>query len=210
MAKKQYARFNLEKSLQGKGYRRIAGVDEVGRGCLAGPVCAAAVVLDAGVKLTGIRDSKLLTANARERFYSEIVASSDWSVSEVSAGRIDQLNIQQASLLAMRKAVMGLSISPDYVIIDGSCVPELPFPQQPIIGGDRKCVSIAAASIVAKVTRDRLMMALHKGDPRYGFDRHKGYPTTVHLDALEMFGYSEVHRRSFRPRRLFNRASGNN
>lgn len=206
MAKRQNARFNLENSLQRDGYRRIAGVDEVGRGSLAGPVCAAAVVLDPAVRVTGLRDSKMLSAKAREHLYAEITVSSDWSVSEVSVADIDKLNIQQASLLAMRKAVMGLEVPPDFVLVDGFPVPEMPFPQQAIIGGDQKCASIAAASIVAKVTRDRLMMCLHEKDARYGFDRHKGYPTVTHLDALEMFGYSELHRRSFRPRRLFHRA----
>ncbi|RZP29291.1 ribonuclease HII [bacterium] len=205
MAKRPNARFNLENSLQRDGYRRVAGVDEVGRGCLAGPVCAAAVVLDPDVRVTGLRDSKLLSAKARERLYDEIIVSSDWSVSEVSVTQIDQLNIQKASLLAMRKAVMALKVPPDFVIVDGVLVPELPFPRQAIIGGDRKCASIAAASIVAKVTRDRLMICQHEKEPRYGFDRHKGYPTAIHLDALEMYGYSELHRRSFRPRRLLSK-----
>lgn len=206
MAKRRDARFNLENSLRRAGYRLIAGVDEVGRGCLAGPVCAAAVVLDSAARVPGLRDSKLLSPKARERLYDEITVSSDWSVSEVSVGQIDQLNIQEASLLAMRKAVMALKVPPDFVIVDGFRVPDLPLPQQAIIGGDRKCAAIAAASIVAKVTRDRLMRCLHQKDPRYGFDRHKGYPTVIHLDALEMYGYSEQHRRSFKPRRLFCRA----
>ena len=172
---------------------------------MAGPERAAAVVLDPGAKVAGLRDSKLLSVKARERLYDEITDSSDWSVSEVSVAQIDQLNIRQASLLAMRKSVMALKAPPDFVIVDGFLVPELPFPQQAIIGGDRKCASIAAASIVAKVTRDRLMTWLHQKDSRYGFDRHKGYPTAAHLDALEMFGYSELHRRSFKPRRLRSR-----
>ena len=162
MAKRQNARFNLENTLQRDGYARVAGVDEVGRGCLAGPVCAAAVVLDPDARVSGLRDSKLLSAKARERLYDEITVSSDWSVSEVSVADIDKLNIQQASLLAMRKAVMGLEVPPDIVIVDGYPEPEMPFPQQAIIGGDQKCASIAAASIVAKVTRDRLMMCLHE------------------------------------------------
>jgi len=206
MAKRQDARFNLENTLHREGYGRVAGVDEVGRGCLAGPVCAAAVVFDPGAEVAGLRDSKLLSAKARERLYDEITDSSDWSVSEVSVAQIDQLNIREASLLAMRKAVLALKVPPDFVIVDGFLVSELPFPQQAIVGGDRKCASIAAASIVAKVTRDRLMSWLHQKDTRYGFDRHKGYPTVAHLDALEMFGYSELHRRSFKPRRLRSRA----
>ena len=205
MAKRQNARFNLENTLQRDGYARVAGVDEVGRGCLAGPVCAAAVVLDPAARVSGLRDSKLLSAKARERLYDEITVSSDWNVSEVSVAQIDQLNIRQASLLAMRKAGMALKVPPDFVSVDGFLVSELPCPQKAIIGGDRKCASIAAASIVAKVTRDRLMTWLHQKDPRYGFDRHKGYPTVDHLDALETFGYSNLHRRSFKPRRLFPR-----
>ena len=162
MAKRQNARFNLENTLRRDGYARVAGVDEVGRGCLAGPVCAAAVVLDPDARVSGLRDSKLLSAKARERLYDEITVSSDWNVSEVSVAQIDQLNIRQASLLAMRKAVMALKVPPDFVIVDGFLMSELPFPQKAIIGGDRKCASIAAASIVAKVTRDRLMTWLHQ------------------------------------------------
>ena len=206
MAKRGSAGLDLENSLWRDGYRRVAGVDEVGRGCLAGPVCAAAVVFNPSATVPGLRDSKLLSPKARERFYNEIIASSDWSVSEVSAAEIDRINIQRASLLAMRQAIMALEIPPDYVIVDGFRVSDLPFPQRAIIGGDRKCASIAAASIVAKVTRDRLMRRLHQIDERYGFDRHKGYATTMHLDALEAFGYSELHRLSFRPRRLFDEA----
>ena len=205
MAQRQNARRNLENSLRRDGYNRVAGVDEVGRGCLAGPVCAAAVVLDPKVRLSGLRDSKLLSPKSRERLYAEIVASSDWSVSEVSPAEIDRLNIHKASLLAMRQAVMTLQLMPDYVILDGLHVSDLPFPQQAIVGGDRKCASIAAASIVAKVTRDRLMISLHESDGRYGFDQHKGYPTSSHLAALKACGYSESHRRSFRPKKLFDR-----
>lgn len=207
MAKRQSARRNLENSLRRDGYNRVAGLDEVGRGCLAGPVCAAAVVLNPKAKLLGLRDSKLLSPKDRERLYIEIVNSSDWSVSEVSAAEIDRLNIHQASLLAMRQAITALQLMPDYVIVDGFRVSDLPCPHRAIVGGDRKCASIAAASIVAKVTRDRLMVRLHQSDDRYGFDRHKGYPTAMHLDALEACGYSELHRRSFRPRKLIDKTA---
>ncbi len=208
-ARRQNAQFNEEKSLWREGFSRVAGVDEVGRGCLAGPVFAAAVVLDSKAMLPGLRDSKLLSLEARERLYTEIVGSSDWSVSEVSPAEIDRVNIHKASLLAMRQAMMGLSPLPDFALVDGFSVPDLPFSQRAIVGGDRKCASIAAASIVAKVTRDRLMVKLHESDSRYGFDRHKGYATSAHLEALEMFGYSELHRRSFRPRRLFDNEARN-
>ena len=208
-ARRQNAHFNEEKSLWREGFSRIAGVDEVGRGCLAGPVFAAAVILDSKAMLPGLRDSKLLSLKARERLYAEIVGSSDWSVSEVSPAEIDRVNIHTASLLAMRQAMTGLRPLPDFALVDGFSVPDLPFPQRAIVGGDRKCASIAAASIVAKVTRDRLMVKLHESDSRYGFDRHKGYATSAHLEALEMFGYSELHRRSFRPRRLFDNEARN-
>ena len=208
-ARRQNAQFNEEKSLWREGFSRIAGVDEVGRGCLAGPVFAAAVILDSKAMLPGLRDSKLLSLKARERLYAEIVGSSDWSVSEVSPAEIDRVNIHTASLLAMRQAMTGLRPLPDFALVDGFSVPDLPFPQRAIVGGDRKCASIAAASIVAKVTRDRLMVKLHESDSRYGFDRHKGYATSAHLEALEMFGYSELHRRSFRPRRLFDNEARN-
>ncbi len=208
-ARRQNAQFNEEKSLWREGFSRVAGVDEVGRGCLAGPVFAAAVILDSKAMLAGLRDSKLLSLDARERLYAEIVGSSDWSVSEVSPAEIDRVNIHKASLLAMSQAMMGLSPLPDFALVDGFSVPDLPFPQRAIVGGDRKCASIAAASIVAKVNRDRLMVKLHESDSRYGFDRHKGYATNAHLEALEMFGYSELHRRSFRPRRLFDNETRN-
>ena len=208
-ARRQNAQFNEEKSLWREGFSRIAGVDEVGRGCLAGPVFAAAVILDSKAMLPGLRDSKLLSLKARERLYAEIVGSSDWSVSEVSPAEIDRVNIHTASLLAMRQAMTGLRPLPGFALVDGFSVPDLPFPQRAIVGGDRKCASIAAASIVAKVTRDRLMVKLHESDSRYGFDRHKGYATSAHLEALEMFGYSELHRRSFRPRRLFDNEARN-
>ena len=208
-ARRQNAQFNEEKSLWREGFSRVAGVDEVGRGCLAGPVFAAAVILDSKAMLPGLRDSKLLALKARERLYAEIIGCSDWSVSEVSPAEIDRVNIHKASLLAMRQAMTGLRPLPDFALVDGFSVPDLPFPQRAIVGGDRKCASIAAASIVAKVTRDRLMVKLHESDSRYGFDRHKGYATNAHLEALEMFGYSELHRRSFRPRRLFDNETRN-
>ena len=206
-ARRQNARFNEEKSLWRDGFSRVAGVDEVGRGCLAGPVFAAAVILDSNAIWAGLRDSKLLSLKARERLYDEIVGSSVWSVYEVSPAEIDQLNIHKASLLAMRQAMMGLSPSPDFALVDGFPIPDLTFPQRAIVGGDRQYASIAAASIVAKVTRDRLMVRLHEIDGRYGFDRHKGYATSAHLEALERFGYSELHRRSFRPRHLCDKST---
>jgi len=186
------------------GFVHVAGVDEVGRGCLAGPVVAAAVVLRAEEYVAGVADSKVLTADERERLFDKIVhAAVTWSVSVVEPDEIDRINIHQASLRAMRLAVMTLTPLPGFVVVDGFRIPELPMPQRPIPGGDRRSTAIAAASILAKVSRDKLMVNLHAADPRYGFDRHKGYATRDHLDAVGRFGYSAVHRRTFRPPSLF-------
>ncbi len=182
----------------------VAGVDEVGRGCLAGPVVAAAVVLAPDRYVPGIADSKVLTAADRERLFGAIVrAAVAWSVAAVEADEIDRLNIHQASLRAMRLAVTALEPLPGFVLVDGFRIPDLVMPQRPVPGGDRRSTAIAAASILAKVTRDRVMCDLHAHDPRYGFDRHKGYATRDHLDAVARFGYSPVHRRTFRPPSLF-------
>ena len=182
----------------------VAGVDEVGRGCLAGPVVAAAVVLDPEKYVPGIADSKVVPAETRERLFDAIThIAVAWSVAIVEAGEIDRINIHRASLLAMQQAVTGLVPLPGFVLVDGFRIPDLVMPQRPIIGGDRKSTAIAAASILAKVTRDRLMRELHTQDPRYGYDRHKGYATRDHLDAVAKFGYSPNHRRTFRPPSLF-------
>ncbi len=188
------------------GFALIAGVDEVGRGCLAGPVVTAAVILDPCRHIPGLRDSKLLTPAARERLRDAIVTRARaWAVAEVSAAEIDRVNIHRASLEAMRQAVLGLVPLPDLVLVDAFRVPGLPMAQRGIIKGDVTCSAIAAASILAKVHRDRLMRALHDADARYGFDRHKGYATAEHLDAVSRHGYSPAHRRSFRPPTLFDR-----
>ena len=194
----------IENELRRLGYVHIAGVDEVGRGCLAGPVVAAAVVLRADCYVPGVADSKLLTAAHRERLFGRIQrASVSWHVAVVEPAEIDRLNIHRASLFAMEQAVMGLSPLPGFVVVDGFRIPNLLMAQRPIPGGDRRSTAIAAASILAKVTRDRLMLELHAADPRYGFDRHKGYATPEHLSAVDQFGYSTVHRRTFRPPSLF-------
>jgi ribonuclease HII len=194
----------VENEIRRLGYVHVAGVDEVGRGCLAGPVVAAAVVLDADCYIPGVADSKVLTADDRERLFPRIAkAAVCWHAAIVSAAEIDRINIHRASLEAMRQSVMALSPLPGFVLVDAFRIPGLMMPQRPIPGGDRRCTAIAAASILAKVTRDRLMLALHERDPRYGFDRHKGYATRAHLDAMERFGYSDEHRRSFRPPSLF-------
>ena len=197
------ARHTVENELRRFGFTRIAGVDEVGRGCLAGPVLAAAVVLDPADGLRGLRDSKLLTSAAREQLYDEIIGSClAWSVGTREPEEVDRLNIYHASLEAMADALRGLSPLPDFVLVDAFRIPGVFIPQRGIVGGDRRCVGIAAASIVAKVTRDRRMNRLHESDPRYGFDRHKGYATADHLAAMVRYGYSAAHRRSFRPRSL--------
>jgi ribonuclease HII len=198
------ARRNIENALRRAGHQCVAGVDEVGRGCLAGPVTAAAVVLDPDHCIAGLRDSKLLTPEARERLYDRILRYAiAWRVVSRPVADIDLLNIHRASLAAMRDAVMGLAPPADYVLADGFAIPDLAVPHQGLVKGDQRCACIAAASIVAKVTRDRLMMALDQEDPRYGYARHKGYATAEHLAAIRQHGLSLAHRRSFRPPTLF-------
>ena len=194
----------LENALRRVGFVHVAGVDEVGRGCLAGPVVAAAVVLHPDKHIPGVCDSKAVQAAERERLYERILKHSvAWAVAEADPAEIDRINIHQASLRAMQRAILALAPLPDIVLVDAFRVPELPMAQRGVLHGDRRCSAIAAASIVAKVTRDRQMLELHGRDPRYGFDRHKGYATADHLDAVARFGYSDVHRRSFRPPSLF-------
>jgi ribonuclease HII len=194
----------LENALRRVGFVHVAGVDEVGRGCLAGPVVAAAVVLHPEKHIAGVCDSKTVQAPERERLYDKILAHAvAWAVAAADPDEIDRINIHQASLRAMQRAILSLAPLPDIVLVDAFRVPDLPMAQRGVLHGDRRCAAIAAASIVAKVTRDRQMLDLHGRDPRYGFDRHKGYATADHLDAVARFGYSEVHRRSFRPPTLF-------
>jgi ribonuclease HII len=194
----------LENAMRRAGFVRVAGVDEVGRGCLAGPVAAAAVVLNPDRYIAGVCDSKQVPAADRERLHERIVRSADaWSVAWAEVDEIDAYNIHQASLRAMRRAVLALDPLPDLVLVDAFRIPELYIAQRGVVHGDSRCSAIAAASIVAKVTRDRRMLDLHAEDPRYGFDRHKGYATAEHLAAVARHGYSAVHRRSFRPPSLF-------
>ena len=194
----------LENALRRVGFCHVAGCDEVVRGCLAGPVVAAAVVLDPDRHIPGVSDSKLVPAEEREELYAVIVKHAvAWAVASADPREIDHINIHQASLRAMQRAVMALTPLPDIVLVDAFRVPDLPMAQRGVPHGDRRCSAIAAASIIAKVTRDREMVLLHGHDPRYGFDRHKGYATADHLDAVARFGYSDAHRRSFRPPTLF-------
>ena len=196
----------IENALRRMGFVYVAGVDEVGRGCLAGPVVAAAVVLDPDRYIPRISDSKTVTALERDRLYGQITRQAVcWSVVAVDPDEIDRINIHQASLRAMQRSVLACVPIPDMVLVDAFRVPDLPVAQRAVVHGDARCTAIAAASIVAKVTRDRAMLELHGRDPRYGFDRHKGYATREHLDAVSRFGYSDAHRRSFRPPTLFDR-----
>ncbi|MEP7058934.1 MAG: ribonuclease HII [Caldimonas sp.] len=178
----------------------MAGVDEVGRGPLAGPVVAAAVILDERRPIRGLNDSKLLTAPTRERLCAEIRRKAlCWSVGEATVDEIDTINILQAALLAMRRAVDGLHLTPQVVFVDGNQLPTLAVACRAIVGGDAKVRAISAASIVAKVHRDRLCETLHAEHPEYGFAAHKGYSTPEHLEALRRHGACRHHRRSFAP-----------
>jgi len=178
----------------------MAGVDEVGRGPLAGPVIAAAVILDETKTIRGLNDSKLLAAGERERLDLEIRGRAVcWSIAAASVAEIDSINILRAALLAMRRAVEGLAQQPQIVLVDGNQRPELTMPVRMVIGGDAKVRAISAASIIAKVHRDRLLMALHDEHPQYGFHSHKGYSTPDHLSALREHGACPHHRRSFAP-----------
>lgn len=193
----------LENALRRLGFVHVAGVDEVGRGCLAGPVTAAAVVLDPGRHIPGVCDSKQVPAEERERLFERITARAiAWAVASADPAEIDRINIHQAGLAAMQRAVLGLQPLPDMVLVDAFKIPNIPMPQRGVKHGDRRCAAIAAASIIAKVVRDREMTRLHACDERYGFNRHKGYATAEHLAAVARFGYSEIHRRSFRAQTL--------
>jgi ribonuclease HII len=178
----------------------VCGVDEAGRGPLAGPVVAAAVILDPANPVEGLNDSKKLSARRRERLAIEIRAKAlAWSVAEATVEEIDAINILQASMLAMQRAVAALDIPPTSALIDGNRCPVLACTAEAVVGGDGKVESIAAASILAKTVRDAGMRELHAEYPQYGFDRHMGYPTAMHLQALRVHGASRVHRRSFAP-----------
>jgi len=190
---------SYEKALYQKGYRAVCGIDEVGRGPLAGPVIAAAVILPKAKNIEGLRDSKRLTPLQRERFFDTIQNCAEAiGIGVVENETIDRINILQSSLLAMRKALDALKKKPDYLLIDALTLPGLDLPQKGIIHGDDLSISIAAASVIAKVTRDRLMIHYHDVFPAYDFHRHKGYGTRVHLEKIKEFGPCRLHRKSFR------------
>ena len=193
--------FRYEKKLRATGVIRIAGVDEAGRGALAGPVVAAAVILPERFRHRKLNDSKQLNPDLRERIYDEIISNGDiaWGVGIVDHLEIDRINILRASHEAMRIALATLSVPPEHVLIDGLPVTPFPFPQTAIIDGDCYSLTIAAASVIAKVTRDRMMRDFCAQFPQYCFDQHKGYSTELHLSRLHEFGPCPIHRRSFEP-----------
>ncbi len=202
-----------EKKLWKKGFKRVVGLDEAGRGPLAGPVTAGAVMLrrisnsklQIPRELSGVRDSKQLTAKKREELYSLITKNSniEWGIGKVSEKVIDKINILEATKLAMEKAIANLRHKPDFLILDGNFRIDSLIPQKSIIKADQKVFSCSAASIIAKVFRDRIMEKYHKKYPRYGFKKHKGYPTKFHFRMLKKYGPCKIHRKTFRPVRSF-------
>ena len=192
--------FNLEIKVSRAGFNRIAGVDEVGRGSLAGPVVAAAVILDPSNIPNGLNDSKKLSKKRREELFSLLLDTAFYSVGHASVKEIDELNILRASHLAMVRALKGLDLQPDYVLIDGNIVPKaLKISASSIVRGDSKSVSIAAASIIAKIIRDKIMVDLGQHFPGFGWEMNAGYPTSAHILALKNLGVTLHHRVSFRP-----------
>jgi len=192
--------FSLERAATARGFLRVAGVDEAGRGPLAGPVLAAAVVLDPARMPQGLHDSKLLTARQRERAFAQIMALAEVGVGLATVAEIDAMNILRAAHLAMERALAALAPPPDHVLIDGNLLPRgLIVPAQAVVGGDRLSLSIAAASIVAKVHRDALMVDLAQQHPGYGWEKNAGYGTAAHLAALKKLGVTPHHRRTFAP-----------
>ena len=189
---------DLELELKNQGYKYIIGVDEAGRGPLAGPVVAAAVNIPEGFDVTGINDSKKLSSKKRELFYNKIIDECDYAVYEIDPHTIDALNIRECTKMAMHWAIMGINKA-DYAIVDGNFLPDhLDLPAQCVIGGDAKSISIAAASIEAKVHRDNIMLEIHEKMPIYGFAKHKGYGTKFHREMIQLYGPCWIHRKSFR------------
>ena len=190
--------YSYENDLRGEGYQLICGIDEAGRGPLAGPVCAGACILPAGLVIEGLNDSKKLSEKCREALYEEITAKAlAWAVCLADEKTIDEINILQTTCVAMRGAVEGLSLRPELCLVDGNRDPGLGLPTRTVVKGDASCASVAAASILAKVTRDRLMVEYDKQYPGYGFAVHKGYGTKAHYAAVAALGLCPIHRRSF-------------
>lgn len=190
--------YHLEQELALLGYSRICGVDEAGRGPLSGPVVAAACILPYGLEIPMLNDSKKLSPKRRELLFDEICEKAvAYSIAEASPEEIDSLNILNATMLAMRRAIEGLSVPADFALIDGNCAREIPVPCKTVVSGDAISASISAASILAKVTRDRLCLVDDEHYPEYGFAKHKGYGTKAHMDALREHGPCPIHRHSF-------------
>ena len=196
--------FACEQGLAGRGYEAVAGVDEAGRGPLAGPVVAGAVILPVDCRYDQFKDSKKLSPKVREKLFF-VLRDMDIPVGVgiASPAEIDLINILQASLLAMKRAVLALSCQPDYLLVDGKFKVPLGLPQQALVKGESKSASIAASSIIAKVSRDRLMLQYHQQFPEYHFDRHKGYPTALHRQIIKQIGPCEIHRQTFKGVREF-------
>ena len=190
--------WDIEDAAYAEGYTAVCGCDEAGRGPLAGPVVAAAVILPRGCEIPGLNDSKKLTEKKREALFDVICEHAlAYAIAEASAEEIDEINILNASMLAMRRAVEALKIPADYALIDGNTSRGFAIPTQTVVGGDAKSPSIAAASILAKVTRDRMCADMDAEYPAYGFAKHKGYPTKAHMDAVREHGPSPIHRKTF-------------
>lgn len=190
--------FTYEDNARSEGYGAVCGVDEAGRGPLMGPVCAAAVILPPGLYIEGLNDSKKLTEKKREALFPVITEKAvAYCVAYASAREIDSMNILNATMLAMRRAIEGLPVKADFALIDGNCKRDIPVPAVTVVGGDAKCPSIAAASVLAKVSRDRLCLELDARYPQYGFAKHKGYGTKEHMEALRKYGPCPEHRFTF-------------
>ena len=190
--------FKFENEAKAQGYNVVCGIDEAGRGPLAGPVCAAAVILPEGCEIEGINDSKKLTEKKREALYDVIIEKAlAYGIATADEKEIDEINILQATYLAMNRAFQKLEIKPDMALVDGNRDPNLGIPTQTIVKGDARSMSIAAASILAKVTRDRFMLEMDKKYPEYQFAKHKGYGTKLHYEMLTEYGPSEIHRMTF-------------
>lgn len=190
--------YEVETALRAQGLRLICGVDEAGRGPLAGPVVAGAVILPEGLTPSGLNDSKKLTEQKRELLYGVLIErATAWAVGVADQREIDDVNILQATFLAMRRAVEGLGVTPERLLVDGNRDPALGLPTETFVKGDGRIACIAAASILAKVTRDRMLAELDRRHPEYGFTRHKGYPTKAHYEAIERYGVLPEHRMSF-------------
>lgn len=190
--------YEYESKASAMGYSFVCGVDEAGRGPLAGPIYAAAVILPQGLVIDGLNDSKKLSEKKREMLYDKVIENAiAWSVGIATEQEIDEVNILQATYLAMRRAVEGLEVKADYALIDGNRMPPLSIEGETVIKGDALSMSIAAASIIAKVSRDRFMLEIDEKYPEYQFSKHKGYGTALHYEMIEKYGISPVHRRSF-------------